>query len=130
MTGGNRKRAEEILKRLGKETKDLIKKLGISPLAWEIINFYHHNPFIMLTSDRLALCLGREAKQIKSELEQLCESKLITALEQIENYPRVYVYEPNSSDRQVINKLVTYSQGRRELVAILCDMIKRRKSEV
>lgn len=130
MANENRKKAEEILKRLGKETTELIKKLGVSPLSWEIVNFYHHNPFIMLTSDRLAICLGREAKQIESELEHLCESKLITALEQMENYPRVYVYEPAPRDKQVINKLVTYSQGRRELVRILCTMIKRKKSEV
>jgi hypothetical protein len=129
MRNGNRKKAEEILKRLGKETKELIKKLGVSSLAWEIVNFYHHNPFIMLTSGRLALCLGREAKQIESELEHLCESRLITALEQMGDFPRVYVYEPDSSDKQVINKLVTYSQGHRELVAILCEMVKKR-SEV
>lgn len=130
MTRRNGKKAEEILKRLGKETKGLIKKLGASPLAWEIIRFYHYNPFIVLTSDRLALCLGRETREIERELKCLCETKLITALEQMENYPPVFVYEPDLSDKQAINKLVTYAQDRRGLVAILRDMLIRGKSEV
>jgi len=130
MTNGKRKKAEEILKRLDKETKALIKKLRASSLAWEIIRFYHLNPFVMLTSDRLAVCLGREAKQIECELKCLCQSKLITAVKQMGNYPLVYVYEPESGDRQVINKLVTWSQGRRELTTILSHMITKGKSEV
>jgi hypothetical protein len=65
---------EEVL---GPSVTQFVERHVRSLLAWDILVFFHRNPDAVLDATGLASRLGRRVEEIESEIEALCEGRIL-----------------------------------------------------
>jgi hypothetical protein len=65
---------EEVL---GPSVTQFVERHVRSLLAWDILVFFHRNPDAVLDAPGLASRLGRRVEEIESEIESLCDGRIL-----------------------------------------------------
>lgn len=121
---GTAKELSELLNKLDKPTKTFILDVGNSPLCWDLIYFYHTNPFTLHTCPSLAVFIGRRQDKIAAQIEHLVGLKVLTKISQGEDLLPIYAYEPSDFSRKAIKKLIQLTAGQKKQLTHLAKLVK------
>lgn len=121
------KELEKLLTKLDEPTKTFVVEVGDSPLCWDLICFYHTNPFTLHTCPSLAIFIGRRQDEIATQAERLVKLKVLTKIPQGENLLPIYAYKPGDSSRQAIEKLLHLTREQKDKLPRLAYLIKGEK---
>lgn len=100
----NRKIAR-ILKTLDNKTKPVVLDILDSPIKWDLVNFYHANPFSLHTAKGLASIIGRRQVQVENEVEELVRNGVLKNLSDTGSVA-VYSYEPEAGISCVVAAII------------------------
>ncbi len=114
---------EKIAGGLDKSTRKFLLAVGPSALKWDLIRFYHSNPFALHTTHSLATFTGRRPDEVSKTIDTLVELGVLAKISQGEDHPPIYSFEPNDQIRQAVDKLVMLFANREDLVPKLATML-------
>jgi hypothetical protein len=119
----NRKLAK-ILKNITEETKYIAVTVLESPTKWDLINFYHVNPFSIHTAKGLANMIGRNVDQIFEDAEELTGLKVLEKVCETGNASSIYAFEPASENAIFLSSLIELLDEDQTLVDDLLEHLK------
>lgn len=96
------KQVKNLIKNLDEQVRQYIYHLGDSNLCWELIKFYHYNPYSLFTLERLSIVLGRDIKDVEKSASELFDKKILDKIHQGEELPEVYSYAPTDLNHNYI----------------------------
>lgn len=100
------KKLTKLIKGLSAETKELAIIILESPTKWDLISFYHANPFSIHTAKGLANMIGRTAEQVFKDAEDLTKLKVLEKVCETGNASSIYSYGPSNENTALINSLL------------------------
>lgn len=114
---------EKIASGLDKSMRKFLVAVGPSALKWDLIRFYHSNPFALHTTQSLATFTGRRHDEVARNIDNLVELGVLAKISQGEDHPPIYSFEPNDQVRQSVDKLVMLFANREDLVPQLANLL-------
>ncbi len=76
-----------------------------NPIDFEVIFFYHSNPFSLFTARSLAGVLGRRVALVESSLRSLKKAGFLKTFSRRKNQAPIYYYQPDRRSEKTIAKL-------------------------
>lgn len=116
-TAGSSSTRDYLLKFLQQKVNSFIK--------WDLVRFFHDNPHTKDTAESIARYTGREARNIKHELDGLVEAGVLQA-EDISEF-RVYALIDDAEVRQVIHAFIEACHDRQFRVEAINCVIREMK---
>jgi hypothetical protein len=119
----NRKVAK-IIKSLTEATTVLAIVALESPTKWDLISFYHANPFSIHTAKGLANMIGRSADQIFQDAEELASLNVLEKVCETGNASSIYSYEPTDDNAALLGSLLELADEDHSLIEELLQLLK------
>lgn len=113
-----------IMEKMDSKMKVIAKSLLSSRTRWDLVRFFHANPFTIHTANGLAKLVGRQPSQVKAEIEALLKQGVLRRLSQDEDAASIYSYEPNSDVRLVVELIDGACGGKIDLIDELLAELK------
>jgi hypothetical protein len=106
MSRSMNKKLAKIIKSITEDTKTLTIAILESPTKWDLISFYHANPFSIHTAKGLANMIGRKVDQIFEDAEELARLNVLEKVCETGNASSIYSYEPTSDNAALLDTLI------------------------
>lgn len=106
----------DVLEKMDAEMKRIASSLLESQTRWDLVRFFHSNPFVIHTANGLANMVGRQPKLVQAEVEALVREGVLRRLPQDEDIPPIYSYEPRPKVHLVIELIDSACGSRPDLV--------------
>ena len=109
------------------ETPDLLSMLSRIAVIrqacdLDLLLFFYRHSRALLTSERIAACLGYDRDQIAKSLDRLTESRLLTCSQNSSHAARLYVLERGAVPAGLLSsflQIAAMRQGRQEVLQLL-----------
>lgn len=104
---------------LGPTVIRFVERHVSSLLAWDILVFFHRNPDAVLDAAGLATRLGRHVEEIGSEIETLCDGRIL------QSAGGLIRYKPTPELRDQVSDFVEACQDRGRRLALIALVLHR-----
>ncbi|MAU08986.1 MAG: hypothetical protein CL607_04130 [Anaerolineaceae bacterium] len=94
---------------------------------WDLIRFFHENPYTTDTADHIASVIGRDEKQVKRELEDLSRTGILTKKKV--SKADVYSYSTDSDIRSRIEAFISACYDREFRIHAINQVIQGMDAE-
>lgn len=118
------KKISKLVKGLNSNTRALLLEILESPIKWDLICFYHANPFSIHTANGLTNIIGRRYEQVLKEAKELAAKHVLKVVSENNGVSPIYAYEPSVENTCIINALVALILEEHGLVDELYRMLK------
>lgn len=101
--------------------KKFLRQKVNSFIKWDLVRFFHDNPYTADTAENIAQFVGRDAKSIRRELNDLVQSGVLDK----ENVSDLAIYRLSQNDdvRQLISSFMTACHDREFRVKAINQVI-------
>lgn len=101
---------------------EFLKTTVDSFVKWDLIRFFHDNPYTMDTAENIARYAGRNVDAIRDDLAELAEDGMLEE-SQLSDMT-VYSLAPNEEMRELLDKFVEASDDRQFRVKAIYHIIR------
>ncbi|MEW6686640.1 MAG: hypothetical protein AB1393_10615 [Candidatus Edwardsbacteria bacterium] len=106
--------------KFGPEIEQFVEEVVNSFTKWELIKFFHENPFTFDTAERLAKHLGRKETEVKQAAEELKKSGLLRN----GSIPGEYSFTEDEQKQKLVKKLVQLCADRTNRLFLASKILK------
>ncbi len=100
------KKVIELVNNIDEPVRKYVAYLGDSNISWELIKFYHYNPYTLFTVERLSVFLGRDKKDLEKSVDELIKKNVLQKISQGKELPEVFTYNPPDISLNHIEKFL------------------------
>lgn len=98
-------------------------------ITWDLILFFHENPYTVGTPSSIALSIGRLGSDIEPHLERLAEKGVLTREERSgEDGEAIYSYKPNPEFEKMVMEFKRALRDRASRLIIVSKVLQKEAS--
>lgn len=101
---------------------DFLRNQVNSFIKWDLVRFFHHNPHTRDTAENIAQYMGRDARTVERELNELVSVHVLQA--DVITGTDVYCLSDDSEMRRIINAFMEACQDRDFRVKAISHVIR------
>ncbi|MCL4499664.1 MAG: hypothetical protein M1335_05430 [Chloroflexi bacterium] len=113
---------KETISKMSAEHRRIAKALLASQVRWDLVKFFHANPFTIHTAQGLASMIGRRLDTVETETEALVGVRVLRRLPANGGPALIYAYDPEPDVRIVIGQVESVSSSPADLAERLLGL--------
>lgn len=101
---------------------DFLKTKVNSFIKWDLVRFFHNNPYTVDTADNIAACVARDTDTVRAEMDELVRAGILEASEKAQGF--IYRLTTTPETRQLVENFIKACHDRNFRVEMINVIIK------